>query len=330
MRCEIHRVGIAFLLICFLMGCEKNMEEMKSRRIVFDVVDGNTKGESLLTTSNIESMCVSAYEGALFSNSSIVGNFMDRALVRRIASSWVSDVDYYYPFDGTVSFFAYAPYVQDSNVCNFKNYSRGFHSLEYSPSENVSSQTDFCVAIPILNRTKESGVVQFQLQHVMSNIQISAALEGELPPGQTLYIDELTLEGFVKSKRLSTSGSSPFFIWSSDGSRDRNYSLKRVNNQLINSPITPHPDYVLLNGSGSKGMLFLLPQTLLGNEILTINFGWYDSGKKVMERDVSLRFPKGQWRPGEIVKYKVKLEINQFTLSVIDWEISTIKGGISK
>lgn len=329
MRRVLNKLWGAILCIAGLTECNMNID-MEGEKIFFDVESVESKGSSIVSASNMETMCVSAYEGSLFSNSSVVGNFFKEVEVRHVASAWITETEYYYPFDGYVSFFAFAPFIQDKTVCSSENYSKGFYSLEYSPPENVTDQVDFCVAKPVLNKTKSAGPVQFQFQHVLSSVSFSASYEGELQSGLSLKVDELILNGLVSRKILQTSDNSPYFFWSSDGSRDRSYVLMRSNHQLTGMALPLNPASLVLNGDGTDGMLFLLPQKLTGSETLTVKMGWYDGDTKIIGRTLSLSFPPGEWTAGEVIKYHLKLQVNQFTLSVDDWGIMEINGTISE
>lgn len=129
------------------------------------------------TTANLRSMGVFAgFTHGNFDAGSSKPDFMYNQLVSRTleTAAWTyAPVKYWPDNDGDkLSFFAYAPHGA-SGLTFSANTKAGFPALTYTPSVIEADQTDLLAAKPLLNCTKNTGGVNFSMDHALTKVNFS-------------------------------------------------------------------------------------------------------------------------------------------------------------
>lgn len=124
----------------------------------------------------------------------------------------------YYPLDGSLSFFCYAPYNdgsdQESDVYliaqpeasiteQLEDYLPGSPLIRFTPNIVAGQQIDFVAANPVLNWTKKDGVVQLDFsKHLTTRIQFHCNYKGEVNTGEKVVISRVAIQDIISSEYL--------------------------------------------------------------------------------------------------------------------------------
>ena len=96
---------------------------------------------------------------------------------------WRCSPSAYWPFETSLSFFAYAPYdslrvnsptmdVEASYVHFLPEMSEaGMPRLRFTPPIDVTRQPDFCVSVPVLDKTKEDRTIHLSFHHTLTRVR---------------------------------------------------------------------------------------------------------------------------------------------------------------
>lgn len=133
------------------------------------------------TTDNLKDIGVFAYfTNGDFNESTATPNFMYNQLVEKQSdNSWTYTPIKYWPANSTtdkISFFAYAPYVKESQTGgsnpSFRNKvtTSGCPVLDYTAPAAEKDQIDFLAATPVMNQN--DGNVSFKLYHTLTKVNI--------------------------------------------------------------------------------------------------------------------------------------------------------------
>lgn len=263
-------------------------------------------------------------------------NYFLKTRVDKVGESWVTVPISYWPIGGKLSFFAYAPYnvnsINEQAEIPSDDYVSGPLTVDYTPAENVSFQSDFCVAKPVYNQTYTGQSVVFNFRHTLCRVFFSfsykhdGAAPGEtgIPAGTSLAIDQIDIEGVTGSRRLTYIDEEPFYVWGEEKGT-ANYTLKRKGDDQIANvaiPRTVSGDAKEADISKSNGRLYLLPQTVNadadGDATITIsaslvqNIGT-SSEASVAEFIVTKEIPETVWPAGGGVRYHITLDLTYLT-----------------
>ena len=127
------------------------------------------------TTSDLETIGVFAYfTHGNFNEDAATPNFMYNQLVgKQTDGTWSYSPVKFWPDNSTtdkISFFAYAPYINETTGSNFfvqdKESSNGFPMLSYTVPTAENKQIDFLAATPVMNQN--NGNVSFKLRHTLT------------------------------------------------------------------------------------------------------------------------------------------------------------------
>lgn len=118
------------------------------------------------------------FTNGMFSESGSIPNFMYNQQVewQSVDGSWIYAPVKYWPDNTTdkISFFAYAPYVGETENSNLsfqdKGTASGFPVLGYTVSPVEADQMDFLAATPVMNRN--DGNVSFKLHHTLTKVNV--------------------------------------------------------------------------------------------------------------------------------------------------------------
>ncbi len=220
------------ILTLFLVACTKdNCPVSFTSPIEFGISDGSTKGQAPITTLAElarRDFSVSAWhspKGETFGEASVkyfenhrFGYITDdpdhdafdggwRGVVAHAATTGASTADpVYYPLDGTLSYFCYAPYRSDAAMypapdpetrdlvltapvsddavrSRLPGYLPGSPLLRYTPAAAVADQVDLLVAPPLLDRRRDDDGGRIPLdfsRHRLTQVRFAFNYSGEL------------------------------------------------------------------------------------------------------------------------------------------------------
>ena len=315
--------------------------------VEFEVADV-TKGMPTLSTLErlaAQDFSVSAFyspEGEAFGNASspYVRNHrfgLDGSTWRGITRSGGLAADpIFYPLDGTLSYFCYAPYRADvsdasdvyvnyapdaSVTARMPGYLPGSPLICFTPSANAYNQIDFIAAIPVVDVHRTDGIVPLDFTHHLTTaVQFWFKYTGVVLPGEGVLIDRIEIRNVNSSEYLyfTERNRELGFAWCDDispvdGSSTlprTTYTLTNASSALTNSFLTKTaPIYVneTINGS-----LYLLPQVLPADAELEIRYLIKDrsNGALIDENVVTVPlFGTPDWPVGKTVRYTFTLDI---------------------
>ena len=243
----------------------------------------------------------------------------------------------YWPFDGTLSFFCYAP-CQDGSadivledpvteagiVSRLPDYLAGSPLIRVTPATSVADQVDFLAAPPILDRsrTDASGSSSLDLsQHRMTQVEFwfNATGSGE---GNAVRVTSISLKDVIGSKYLYFKQNG--CVWSDTVSPvafgtelpRASYRIS-VEDQELDEVDVPERNAANDNHVASqtgKGVLYLLPQTLPDDAELMVSCSLVDQqGEVVGSKTLSYRLSQNSlsaWPEGKVVCYKLTLDMS--------------------
>lgn len=331
-----------FLLLCFgALSCqkEKPVDIIPSREVIqFSSRIAETKGAPLLR--NLEDLSTQDFsvnawyspEGETFGSNSrlYISNHrfgrMNNSTVWQGISRDGEEKKHdpvYYPLDGSLSFFCYAPYSEINNenspiqivnqpnpsITNqWDNYLPGSPLVIYTPAEEVESQFDFIVANPVLDWKKGDGVVSLSFDnHLTSRLEFYCNYSGHINDEEKIYITGIQIENVIGSEYLyfTKEGDKFGYEWCSDISPDGTENMPLVSYLLSNNdrsdsdrylvegdnmnlPEAVPDDYSIVNyryvNNLASGLMYVLPQT----------FDQYTSDQDAPKLHVTYQIRNGQ------------------------------------
>lgn len=194
----------------------------------------------------------------------------------------------YYPLDGSLSFFCYAPYRDNSEfkdiivendpaasiTSQLENYLSGSPLIRFTPEKKVSSQIDFVAAKPTLNWKKGQGKVPLDFtQHLTTSLIFRCNYVGSLN-NEKIIIKNIQIRNVIGSEYLyfTKDGDILGHKWCNDISPEdgstvmptTNYSLSIEDGSLSSdaylNPATAENNYQQINPY-PNGIMYVLPQT---------------------------------------------------------------------
>ena len=218
----------------------------------------------------------------------------------------------YWPVDGTLSFFCYAPYrtgdadivleapvTDDAVIARLPDYLPGSPLIRVTPAEAAADQADFLCAPPLLDRSRFDEAGAFPLdfsKHRMTQVEFGFNYEGTLDssPGveESVRVLSIAVKNIIGSRYMYYTQTAPAMTGSSwsmsvspadpaDGAAfpTADYTLQAAQGELKTYPAgglpavtEPRSDNYEIV-STDKGRLFLLPQTLPADARLEISYG---------------------------------------------------------
>ena len=218
----------------------------------------------------------------------------------------------YWPLDGSLSFFCYAPYregdadivledpVTDAGVvARLPDYLPGSPLIRVTPAETAAGQADFLCAPPLLDRdrTDEGGAFPLDFsKHRMTQVEFGFNYEGTLDasPGveESVRVLSITVKNVIGSRYMYYTQAAPAMTGSSwslavspadpaDGAAfpTADYTVRAAQGELKTYSAGGLPEVTDPRSdnheivSTDKGRLFLLPQTLPADAMLEITYG---------------------------------------------------------
>ena len=175
--------GISLLQLCYgSLYPGRGYERISPRKYPYQF-SGNVpvmrSVKEYTTTSDLETIGVFAYfTHGNFNEDAATPNFMYNQLVgKQTDGTWSYSPVKFWPDNSTtdkISFFAYAPYINETTGSNFfvqdKESSNGFPMLSYTVPTAENKQIDFLAATPVMNQN--NGNVSFKLRHTLTKINV--------------------------------------------------------------------------------------------------------------------------------------------------------------
>lgn len=197
----------------------------------------------------------------------------------------------YYPLDGSLSFFTFAPYREISESSDIRligepeetitsqlkkyHYLPGSPLIRFTPSLAVSNQFDFVAGEPVLNWEKGGGIVPLDFtKHLTTRLRFYCDYTGSLNDEEKVFIKSIQLLNVIGSEYLfftkDTEGNVGHQwcndISPEDGSTSMplvSYQLTSQSKQLVNNEsLKEHTtdDQALWINHTQEGRMYVLPQ----------------------------------------------------------------------
>ena len=345
---SIHNVPKGFVIALVLLAavaCTRDDyavpdKDLSGRMVNFSAVMGvdgtGTRGQIPLDNANLFTMGVFAgyeEEEETFGPSSPANDFIDNVRYTRsfITNPFAGADVCYWPFNGKLSFFAYAPYVSSTFLQFASDYVSGYPRMTYSPTTNVTDQPDFCLATPVLDKHSSGEPIPLVFHHSLSQVVFSANCSGDLPPivsSSPLYVkvDSIKICNVIGKKTVAMSSGTPCFDWQDDaecpdGDRvsyllDRSISLQLKNEALpkATDPVTDnYMELTTVNGV-ANGVMYLLPQSMdYGEVYLEVTYGCYEmvDTKETLRASAKTTcpLPAVVWEPTKSYRYRFTINL---------------------
>ena len=260
----------------------------------------------------------------------------------------------YYPLDGSLTFFSYAPYRSDvsgdsdveliyspasSITSRMPGYLVGSPLVNFTPSATPSTQIDFVAAAPVLDWRRMGGVVPLDFsEHLTTAVQFHARYSGNMNDDEGVVISRIIIRDVIGSEYLyfTQSGGSLGYAWSSDISPEdgsssmpkASYVLEADKAELIQEDAYLVKDASKYLNQQINGRLYLLPQVLPDEAQLEITYVIRNKVSGVNLDENVLVYPlvgTADWPMGKTVKYDITIHVAErkdvsITTEIIDWE----------
>ena len=270
----------AALLIAFT-SCDKSNPELvnESDRIDFvatpfheSFIQATQARGSETRNDNIQNFGVYAYYTVDdFIPESSTPNFMCNTQVEKVNGQWTYNPLMFWPNSGKLSFFAYSPHANqgDSHTSLSSTPSTtGYPQLTYTVPDDVISQQDLLVSIPLLNQTKTAmnadGKLPLRFKHTLACLTFKAKMTDAC--NFPVKVTAITLGNFKNKASLSYTynpdGQETTYTWiPSEDAKNKSYSLSIGNSLLINTDLKAiTSQYTSITSTNSY--LMLLPQAI--------------------------------------------------------------------
>lgn len=342
---------------------EDGMAEDKSAPISF-VVGQDTKGtrpiddKETLARYGFGVYAGYTQPGVKFGSGSQAANYMKNTKIEQDPKSpdkWIASNQFYWPINGSLSFFGYAPYFKqqdaDANGQSFiipsKDYKGGLLRGTYKPDPNVTTQLDLCLSIPVLDRLSSEGPVPMNFKHALTRVFFFVNGLGADSDRFRYRVTDIYLKGVVGTNTVTyVMDEDVPFEWDpirDTTARDGEYHLTYNRDQphLTDSWVKVSSDsheaskmenFVKIN-STDNGRLYLLPQELTDDATVQIVLTAYtltgSSWTIISELPpVEYKLPRGAaWEPSKTISYFATIDIPNLcvfdmTAYKTDWEDS--------
>jgi len=260
----------------------------------------------------------------------------------------------YYPLDGTLTFFCYAPYQEDvtdaSDVylipnpdaaitSQLTNYIPGSPLIRFQPEASSVNQIDFIAATPLLDVNRASGAIPLDFtRHITTRIEFWCKYTGYVDPlTEGVKITQIVLRDVIGSEYLyftETSGTLGH-AWCStispvDGSPDMptaTYTLSVGDNALISEDAYLDNSTAKWVNNTINGIIYVLPQTLPAGAYMDVTYQVVNRSSASILDENTVSIPLNgttAWPIGKVVRYTLTVSVpprNDVTLSaeVVDW-----------
>ncbi len=286
----------AALLIAFT-SCDKSNPELvnESDRIDFvatpfheSFIQANQARGSETRNDNIQDFGVYAYYTAdVFNPVSSTPNFMCNTQVRKTSNQWTYEPLMFWPNSGTLSFFAYSPYANQGDSYTSLSSTpstEGYPQLAYTVPDDVISQQDLLVSVPLLNQTKAAmnvdGKLPLTFKHTLASLTFKAKMTDAC--NFPVKVTAITLGNFKNKASLSYAynpdDQETTYTWiPSEDAKNKSYSLSIDNSLLTNTDLQAITgEYMPITSVNSH--LMLLPQAIDEDDNIEISVLYDQAG----------------------------------------------------
>jgi len=348
MKARMKYLALMPVLACLLgpMGCERRPLDyvVKDVSSGIPVLIGGTGMEPETKSAKLDSTTFSDFvlyagwaRNGHFDETTAANDYMNGTQVTKdwATGVWNTRVKYYWPArnNGSISFFALAPYINDTTVLKLSPaYRSGEPLFLYTPSTIAAEyQKDLCIAGALYDKTVADNPLSFHFSHALTNVEFwanfttsdsTSTQKDSLPPGMHLKVNRLTLHNIVGTKGLTWKREAPGFGWTPD-TEDAlaDYSLSLLSGELKDGQLPPRSDSTYLHLEEDKGILLLLPQDIneAGQSIkstLEIDFSIYrqdgSTPTQLSSFNAVVNLPSGtsgEWKPASVVRYRFTLNV---------------------
>ncbi len=260
----------------------------------------------------------------------------------------------YYPLDGSLSYFCYAPYREDvtnaSDVhvipspapaitTHLSNYLPGSPLICFTPKASTVSQIDFLVATPVLDARRGGGAVALDFtKHVTTKIEFWAKYAGSVDvETEGVIVTRIVIRDVISSEYLYFTESNGVLgrEWCStispvDGTSTMpkaSYTLSIDNNALITSAAWLDSSTAKYVNATNNGITYLLPQIIPSGAYLDLTYQVKNrnTGSVLDENTVSIPLNGTvEWPIGKVVKYTITIGVPPrsdvvITATLEDW-----------
>ena len=360
---KILHILFFFALAAVAAACRKEAAPAPQVPVEFSALVPEAKGAPQLTTLErlaAQHFSVSAWytpEGECFGAASrpYIRNHrfgLDGATWRGITAAGTAD-PVYYPLDGTLSYFCYAPYRADtgatSDICltfepdqavtdRLPHYLPGSPLVCFTPEATPATQIDFIAATPLLDVGRGAGSIPLDFTaHLTTDVQFWCKYSGSLDAEEGVVISRIAIRDVIGSEYLyfTEEGGVQGHAWCSsisplDGGAEMpvaSYILSTQSRDLITED--PYLDGLTAKWVNNtiNGRLYLLPQTLPAGACLDVTYVVKNRGadSNLDENVVSLPLSgTPDWPAGKTVRYTITVAVADrrdvgLSVSITDW-----------
>lgn len=251
--------------------------------------------------------------------------FMYNQLVEKKNNAWTYSPVKQWPVIEGVSFFAYAPYMNDAEVLAFSPQSDpGYPQFTYTMPVNIADQIDLLVAQPKCDQYYyKSPTVDFSFSHQLACIDFSASLAANFPTDGSMKIIQIIVAGLNTKGTLAVPPlPATDYVWTLDENVKTEFTFSTANGLLDNRTLTKVPQQL----TNSTNKFMPIPQVLSSQGRMIIRTEYTKAGvtKEIaFENAIAL----SKLLPGK--RYVINMELNvteiQVDYVVNDWLVNTIE-----
>lgn len=355
------------LLLCILpsvilcASCAKEKAVESRVQVSVSTSVPGTKGAGELTIASLRTSSFGLFgyyrdAGYFFDGVDETRRLMDNARMSFVESGaggdrWVCDPTVYWPLGCTMTFFAYAPYMDNAgSILTLPNADgnamlRGTYVVPSDPKE----QPDFCLSAPVLDWKASQGDVPIAFGHALSKVLFYFNADGDLYEDEQhrFAVKSILIEGLVGNNSF-TFGGEDGFRWDTAprhdmATRTASYSLS-VGAGTLTGRMMPFVSevaeeegldrYLCVNGL-PDGILYLLPQPLTAAARLTVEYGAYlyddvlgewIEDLAVPTKPMTVSLPETTvWNAGRTICYSATIDVTYYvdlelSVTLADWE----------
>ena len=281
------------------------------------------------TTSDLETIGVFAYfTHGNFNEDTATPNFMYNQLVgKQTDGTWSYSPVKFWPDNSTtdkISFFAYAPYINETASSNFfvqdKESSNGFPMLSYTVPTAENKQIDFLAATPVMNQN--NGNVSFKLRHTLTKINVYVKSNDDTEGKSVTFFSITGIKSGILTYYTPTTDSDKGWLWAFPSPDKKETFTADITNFPV--PNTIAEEKKLL------ATFFLLPAGKGSQFSITYQYAAKDGNNNAITQAIRIEnqsLPSTDtWNPGASVSYTIG--ISRKTISVMsENDIASWEGG---
>ena len=279
------------------------------------------------TTSDLETIGVFAYfTHGNFNKDAATPNFMYNQLVgKQTDGTWSYSPVKFWPDNSTtdkISFFAYAPYINETASSNFfvqdKESSNGFPMLSYTVPTAENKQIDFLA--PVMNQN--NGNVSFKLRHTLTKINVYVKSNDDTEGKSVTFFSITGIKSGILTYYTPTTDSDKGWLWAFPSPDKKETFTADITNFPV--PNTIAEEKKLL------ATFFLLPARKGSQFSITYQYAAKDGNNNTITQAIRIEnqsLPSTDtWNPGASVSYTIG--ISRKTISVMsENDIASWEGG---